>query len=99
VYADPVLAQVTHSFCQGVVEEEGASLRPCFSFELTVAPTPALQEHYATSIVKTLLELNADVRAAWQEYPEALQPRIQLYGRGQGPFAADAGKIKQTRKQ
>ena len=40
---------------------------------------------------------NADFREAWHEYPETLLPDIQLYRLGEGPFAADAGKIKQSR--
>jgi hypothetical protein len=44
-----------------------------------------------------LVELNADFREAWREYPETLVPDIQLYRLGEGPFAADAGKIKQAR--
>lgn len=98
VYADKELARITHSFCQGTVEGADASIRPVFSFEVTEAPTESTREHFASSVVKTLLELNADFRAAWQEYPETLQPEIRLYQVGEGPFAKDAGKIKQTRK-
>jgi hypothetical protein len=43
------------------------------------------------------VELNADFREAWREYPETLVPEIQLYRLGEGPFAGDAGRIKQAR--
>jgi hypothetical protein len=48
-------------------------------------------------MMKGLIALNADFRAAWQEYPDALTPVIELHPRGTGPFAADAGRIKQAR--
>ena len=44
-----------------------------------------------------LRDLNADFREAWKEYPEAMVPDVQLFRLGQGPFAEDAGKIKQAR--
>jgi hypothetical protein len=43
------------------------------------------------------LELNADFREAWHEYPETMVPQVNLYRAGEGPFAGDAGRIKQTR--
>jgi phenylacetate-CoA ligase len=47
--------------------------------------------------VPRLVALNADFREAWHEYPETLVPEIELYRLGEGPFAADGGKIKQVR--
>jgi hypothetical protein len=42
--------------------------------------------------------VNADFREAWREYPEAMVPQVHLHRTGQGPFRADAGRIKQLRK-
>jgi len=72
-------------------------VHPKVIFELDIAPTPELVPAYREAMVKGLIALNADFRAAWQEYPEALTPVIELHPRGTGPFAADAGRIKQAR--
>jgi hypothetical protein len=60
-------------------------------------PSEGLQEAFATAMLRRLIELNADFREAWKEYPDALVPRVELYRRGEGPFANDSGKIKQGR--
>lgn len=97
LYADAALSKITHSFCLALDESVGADVHPKLIFELDVAPTPELVPAYREAMVKGLIALNADFRAAWQEYPEALSPVIELHPRGAGPFAADAGRIKQAR--
>ena len=72
-------------------------MHPKLIFELDIAPTPELVPAYREGMMKGLIALNADFRAAWQEYPDALTPVIELHPRGTGPFAADAGRIKQAR--
>jgi hypothetical protein len=47
--------------------------------------------------METLPRINADFRKAHEEYPEALMPSILLYSEGEGPFARDKNRIKQTR--
>jgi len=97
LYADAALSKITHSFCLALDENGGADVHPKVIFELDIAPTPELVPAYREAMVKGLIALNADFRAAWQEYPEALTPVIELHPRGTGPFAADAGRIKQAR--
>jgi phenylacetate-CoA ligase len=97
LYADAALAKITHSFCLALDESAGADVHPKLIFELDIAPTPELVPAYREAMVKGLIALNADFRAAWLEYPEALTPVIELHPRGTGPFAADAGRIKQAR--
>jgi len=41
--------------------------------------------------------LNPDFRTAVEEHADSVRPVVELYGLGEGPFAADAAKIKQTR--
>ena len=72
-------------------------MRPRFLFEVSDEPDAALERRFAESIVPRLVALNADFREAWHEYPETLVPEILLYRLGEGPFAADGGKIKQVR--
>ena len=96
LYAEPELARLTRSFCLSL-SEQGAQVRPCFLFEIETEPTGALVNAFATAMVKRLAELNADFREALHEYAETLQPEIRLYRIGEGPFAANVGRIKQTR--
>ncbi len=97
LYADASLAKITHSFCLTLAQGERASVNPRFIFEVDVEPTAELTARYRDSILEQLIALNADFREAWQEYPETVTPVIELHPRGTGPFAADAGRIKQAR--
>ncbi len=97
LYAEPALARITHSFCLGLAEGTDASVNPKFIFEVDVEPTAGLATTYREAILRRLLPLNADFRQAWQEYPQTVTPVIELHPRGGGPFARDAGRIKQTR--
>jgi phenylacetate-CoA ligase len=96
LYAEPDLARITRSFCLGLSEQQ-AQVRPCFLFEIEVEPTEKLRQQFACTTVRHLAELNADFREALHEYPESLQPEIILHRVGEGPFAANAGRIKQAR--
>ena len=97
LYADAGLAQITHSFCLALAQGARAAVNPKFIFEVDVEPTAELAERFRDSILKNLIALNADFREAWQEYPETVTPVIELHPRGTGPFASDAGRIKQAR--
>jgi phenylacetate-CoA ligase len=97
LYAEPELARVTRSFCLGLAEGTDGSVRPRFVFEVTDPISEPLRTAFADRIVRGLIALNADFREAWREYPETLVPVIELHRQGEGPFAADAGRIKQAR--
>jgi phenylacetate-CoA ligase len=97
LYDDPELARVTHSFLLSLEELSDASVRPCFSFEIRGAITPALETAFAERIPARLRVLNADYREALQEFAGAATPIIRLYPLGVGPFAADSTRIKQAR--
>ncbi|MBI3110952.1 MAG: phenylacetate--CoA ligase family protein [Ignavibacteriales bacterium] len=97
LYAEPHLSKITRSFCLSLAESEDASVRPRFIFEVDAEPTEELRATYRDAMLRRLVALNADFREAWREYPETLVPEIQLYRVGEGPFAGDKGKIKQTR--
>ena len=97
IYADKELSKITKSFCQSLSEGEKAEVRPAFYFEITVEPNDSLKKQFADSILKSLIEINADLREAWHEYPDTLVPEIHLFREGEGPFKSDAGKIKQVR--
>lgn len=97
LYAEPSLAQITRSFCLSTSEGHGGQARPCFLFEVESEPTEELQRRFSEPMLTRLRDLNADFREALKEYPEAMVPDVQLFRLGQGPFAEDAGKIKQAR--
>jgi phenylacetate-CoA ligase len=97
LYAEPELAKITHSFCLSLAEGDDASVHPRFVFELETEPTEELETSFRETMLRRLVALNADFREAWREYPETLIPEIQLYRIGEGPFAGDKEKIKQTR--
>ena len=97
LYADAALSKITRSFCLALDEGAGADVRPKFIFETDAAPTAELSAAYREAMLKGLIALNADFRAGWHEYPDALTPVIELHPRGTGPFAADIGRIKQAR--
>ncbi len=97
LYAEPELAKATHSFCMSVSEGPQGDVRPCFLFEVNTMPDDAMLEKFKRTIPQQLRKFNNDFREAWKEYPETLVPEVRLYGIGQGPFAHDKGKIKQSR--
>ncbi|HEV7389492.1 MAG TPA: hypothetical protein VGN73_12850 [Gemmatimonadaceae bacterium] len=97
LYQDTALAELTNSFCLSLAESPNGDVRPRFLFEVTREPDADLARRFSESIVPKLVELNADFREAWHEYPDTLVPEIQLHRVGEGPFAADIGKIKQAR--
>jgi phenylacetate-CoA ligase len=97
LYADAELSKVTRSFCLALDESTGADVRPKFIFEVDAPATEELSAAYCEAMVGGLIALNGDFRAGYREYPEALTPVIELHPIGGGPFAADAGRIKQAR--
>lgn len=97
LYAEPELARMAVSFCLSPTEHPGGEVHPCFHFELASDPTEQLKRKFESSMLDRLIALNADFRAAWNEYPEAIRPEIRLYRIGEGPFASDAHRIKQIR--
>ena len=97
LYEEPDLARLTRSFCLGLHEEADSSVRPRFSFEVTVEITPELDAEFRRRIVGRLVALNADFREAMKESEQSANPVVELYALGAGPFAADASRIKQIR--
>jgi len=97
LYDEPELAARTHSFCLSLSEDDQAAVRPCFSFEIQGAISDRLRTEFEQRIPERIRALNADFRTAMEEHPDSARPVVELYSLGEGPFAADAAKIKQTR--
>jgi phenylacetate-CoA ligase len=97
LYDEGELASITHSFCLSLDEGPDGEVRPLFSFEISGAATRELAERFEDRMTERIRRLNADFREAMHEHPDTARPVVRLYALGEGPFAADAGKIKQTR--
>jgi hypothetical protein len=82
-----------------VVTDSSATPRPCIALELNGAlPDDAgWSQRLAAQFQAGLAGLNLDYHAALGEFPAAMVPIIELYARSEGPFKADAGRIKQRR--
>lgn len=96
LYDNQELASITNSYCISL-EDYGPDSRLVCSFELRKMNQAEFQTAFETSIVESLVALNADFREAIGEFPDAARPIVKLYKMGEGPFGADSGKIKQTR--
>lgn len=97
LYSLPHLSRVTHSFTLGAEERSDGTIRPVFSFEVTGDTYEAMRRVFEEQIVDAVLGINGDFRVAAAEHWDSVRPVVHIYGIGEGPFAADAGKIKQTR--
>ncbi len=99
VYRDPDLVPRLHSFLLSVIEDETGMPRPSVALELT--DTAGVDDPWRTRMSDRLRDglrnLNIDYRSSIAEFPSAMQPIVQTYGLGAGPFEADAGRIKQRR--
>jgi phenylacetate-CoA ligase len=99
LYRDSEVATRLHSFQLSVVDDEAGTPRPLVSLELT--DVQGIDEAWrlarAESFAAGLAQLNMDFRSSVGEFPAAMRPLVRTYGRGEGPFAADAHRIKQRR--
>jgi phenylacetate-CoA ligase len=99
IYRDAELARQIHSFCLTVVSDASGTPRPEIALELTHGATleDGRTERIAAALRDGLAAMDLDFRAALEEFPEAMLPIVAPYAMGDGPFAADAGRIKQRR--
>lgn len=71
------------------------------SIELQSGPIddPQMADRLASCLRDGLaaLDLDLDFRSACDEFPAAMLPIVTFYAMGEGPFAGDAGRIKQRR--
>ena len=99
VYRDPTLVPRLHSFLLSTVDDERGVPRPMVALEL--ADMAGVDDRWRATMADQLRDgltgLNIDYRSSIAEFPDAMQPIVTTYGLGEGPFAADATRIKQTR--
>jgi phenylacetate-CoA ligase len=99
IYRDPHLAAHVHSFCLSIVSDASATPRPGVHIELQAGATTEADwpERVAVELKDGLAVIDLDFRAACEEFPAAMLPIVTFYPLGSGPFAGDAGRIKQRR--
>lgn len=99
VYRDPTLVPRLHSFLLSTVDDERGVPRPMVALEL--ADLAGVDDRWRATMADQLRDgltgLNIDYRSSIAEFPDAMQPIVATYGLGEGPFAADAKRIKQRR--
>ena len=99
VYRDAELVPVLHSFLLSVIDDETGMPRPLVALELTdlAGVDDSWRASMSDRLRDGLRDLNIDYRSSIGEFPAAMQPIVETYGLGDGPFAADASRIKQRR--
>ena len=99
LYRDAELVPRLHSFLLAVVDDEAGTPRPHVALELTDLDgvDDAWRARQSDRLRDGLAELNIDYRSSLGEFPAAMQPIVATHGLGEGPFAADTGRIKQRR--
>ncbi len=99
LYRDPDVARRLHSFLLSVIADAQGTPRPCVTLELVdpAGVDDAWRARTADLLRDGLVALNIDYRSSIVEFPAAMEPIVETYAIGQGPFAADAGRIKQRR--
>ena len=99
VYRDANLVPRLHSFLLSTVDDERGVPRPMVALELADLDgvDDAWRARMADQLRDGLIGLNIDYRSSIAEFPDAMQPIVATHGLGEGPFAADATRIKQRR--
>jgi len=99
LYRDQQLVPRLHSFSMAVIDDASGMPRPSVALELTDLSgiDESWREAFADRLRDGLAGLNIDYRSSVAEFPAAMRPIVTTYGLGQGPFAADATRIKQRR--
>jgi hypothetical protein len=99
LYRDTDVARRMHSFMLSVVDDETGTPRPSVALELGDLDgiDDAWRSATAERLRDRLIALNIDYRSSVGEFPGAMLPIVSTHGLGSGPFAGDAGRIKQRR--
>ena len=95
VYSDLFLANSINSFSISLEEDASGNPRPCFEFELLDIDQKAKVEEMLRSILSAgLAKLSLDYKKAHDEYPQAVEPIVKIFGMCEGPFKDDQARIK-----
>ena len=99
LYRDAIVQPRLVSFMLSVVDDETGTPRPAVAIELS--DLAGVDDTWRLAAGERLREgltnLNIDYRSSVGEFPGAMLPIVRTWGRGDGPFAGDAQRIKQRR--
>ncbi len=95
VYTDALLAKEINSFLLSLVEDATGNPRPCFEFEILDSTHKDMVEKKLREILgPQLAQMSFDYKKAREEYPQAVEPIIKIYGMHEGPFKDNQNRIK-----
>ena len=99
LYRDGDIAPRLHSFMLSVIDDAAGTPRPAVALELS--DLDGIDDAWRTAAAERLRDglgsLNIDYRSSLGEFPGAMLPIVSTHEVGSGPFAGDAGRIKQRR--
>lgn len=95
IYSAPDLARRVLSYQLSVLEAQPGETRPRVSIQLLSGePDDAFRDEVAALLTARLRAMNRDYGEASREYPALMPFVVELYRRGEGPFAGTEGRIK-----
>jgi phenylacetate-CoA ligase len=95
IYAEPAVAQRILSYQLSLTEERPGETRPTVAIQLLGdEPSDELRDTIARLLTDGVRGLNSDYREAFGEYPALMPFVVELYRRGEGPFADADRRIK-----
>ncbi len=95
IYSAPEIARRILSYQLSLREERPGETRPQVAIQLLAdEPTDPFRDTVATLLTDGVRNLNRDYREAFGEYAALMPFTVQLYRRGEGPFAGSDKRIK-----
>jgi len=97
LYRDPDVSPRMHSYMLSLIDDASGMPRPSVALEFD--DLDGVDDAWRTAAAERLRDglrvLTTDYRSSLAEFPGAMLPIVTVYQRGGGPFAGDAGRIKQ----
>jgi hypothetical protein len=95
IYSDFLLANIVNSFSISLEEDASGNPRPCFELELLdISQKVKVEEKLSSVLPLELAKLSLDYKKAREEYPQAVEPILRIFGMHEGPFKEDQARIK-----
>jgi phenylacetate-CoA ligase len=94
LFAEPQDARHLGAYCLELVDIGRGEQRPCVHVEVLDGGDEGLAERLRRRVVDRLLATNLDYRTAVREDASAGELLVRLHAVGEGPFAANSGRIK-----
>ena len=95
IYSDVLLTKNINSFSLSLEEDAQGNPRPCFEFELfDITQREQVAEKLKSTLSLGLAKLSLDYKKAKEEYPQAVEPVLRIFGMSEGPFKENQDRIK-----